>query len=210
LLEDRLRAYEKGCVDADIQLQKQAQKLSAENQKMKRILAKIFNIDEGISGFDSDTLIQKIISLSGRVLYFSSIPDLIMSRNAADHDHTPGSKTLEIYSNLLPKMAYNERNGLSMDGEYLVSSQINDSDMTITADQCRRIPCKICIRQALGSQSDMPRWVCCEVTYELLKYLIDEQYPFVLQNAGYELNDGALVGLDGLCVDSGMLGNLLM
>lgn len=176
---------------------------------MKYILAKTFNIDEDISGFDCDILIQKIISLSGRVLYFSYIPNLIMSRNAADHDHIPGSKTLEIYSNLLPKKVYNERNRLSMDGEGLVSSQINDSDMTITADQCRRIPCTICIRQVLGSQSDMSRRVCCEVTYELLKYLTGEQYPFVLQNAGYELRDGVLVGLDGCCVDSGMLGNLM-
>ena len=51
--------------------------------------------------------------------------------------------------------------------------------------------------------------VQCEITYDLLKRLIDERDPRALQKGEFELKDGILVGKDGSRVTLAMLARLL-
>jgi hypothetical protein len=51
--------------------------------------------------------------------------------------------------------------------------------------------------------------VQCEITYDLLKRLIDERDPGALQSREFELKDGILVARDGSRVTLAMLGKLL-
>jgi len=51
--------------------------------------------------------------------------------------------------------------------------------------------------------------VCCQLSHRLLKHLFDQQYPYALEKANYELRDEVLVGSDGKDLDSEMLFDLV-
>lgn len=177
---------------------------------MKHILAAVFGIDDReMDEVDAETLICRIRSRNKQKISCPSTSGFV---TAGINDQDIQVRRFSILSGLrIKSMTSNVRSVIRPHGICPASNRIEDEPiLTIMADDCQRVSYRICIREQVRTPQAMrTSWVCCEVTYELLKYLIDRQYPLVLENAGYELKDGVLVGTDGCCVDAEILGNLL-
>jgi hypothetical protein len=69
---------------------------------------------------------------------------------------------------------------------------------------------KVCIfLNPLNKESSEAKMVSCRVTYPLLKYLIDQQYPGELGKTEYKVKDGTLVMDSEHDVDEERLAQLL-
>ena len=96
-------------------------------------------------------------------------------------------------------------------GTRAVLTAANHTVLTVSANECDDIVCDICVQaETLNGDLEVSNVVCCKITHELLKYLIDKQYPLLLQNAGFQMENGILVGRNGCCLDIETLMNLLI
>lgn len=156
-----------------------------------------FEYDD-IDRMDFDQLIHKIRS---RVEGASWGHPTSLASISEEYPQIPGLELMPFTSGITPSSLLNERQELI---------PVNQPQLTITVGDPQTIPPQICVRvQVPPTQDRMRSTVCCNVTYALLKHLIDEQYPFFLDDAGYELKNEILVGGDGGCVDAGRLGVIL-
>lgn len=202
-LEEQLRDYEQKCVAANLELQKVAKKHEAENRKMKLALCKACNLEyDDIERMDFDSLTHKIRlriernSWESRPLLTSVVNEFEQTSSPTTPFPTSDSTLPNVYRP--PPVSIPTQ------------TQTSQPQLTITLGDPQTFPAQICVRlQVPPTQDRTTRLICCNVTYELLKHLIDEKYPFFLDDAGYELRDGVLVESDGGCVDAEKLGSIL-
>jgi hypothetical protein len=217
--------YEQNGVQANIHLQKLAKRLDNENRKLKRVLLDSCGLgDVDIERGDVETLADEVKSRLGAVQLeqrstgapsrSSSFSGGVIETGWSYKTSTPfptccyPSATLSDVRSQKPPTPPPSKDDPA-DSLLLTMAPQTAPNCGKDLNAAGRRFCGLLQLLATDSNATSNKTVPCKVSYDLLKNLIDEQDALAMENAAFELKDGAQVGKDGCRIDAKVLGKVL-